>query len=117
MRTWPPRGATALELDGFYDALTDHGLRYGPAFQGLRAAWRHGDTLFAEVTLPDHLIDGGAYGLHPALLDAALHAHLAEVVDGESRADGTDGLGHSVLVERGTSPLRRCHGAEGPSHR
>ncbi|WP_456043568.1 SDR family NAD(P)-dependent oxidoreductase [Streptomyces rochei] len=91
MRTWPPRGATALELDGFYDALTDHGLRYGPAFQGLRAAWRHGDTLFAEVTLPDHLIDGGAYGLHPALLDAALHAHLAEVVDGESRADGTDG--------------------------
>ncbi|MBD2818854.1 polyketide synthase dehydratase domain-containing protein [Streptomyces parvulus] len=43
------------------------------------------------MTLPDHLIDGGAYGLHPALLDAALHAHLAEVVDGGSRTDGTDG--------------------------
>ncbi|MFC7994315.1 type I polyketide synthase [Streptomyces pilosus] len=91
MESWPPRGAGELPLDGFYDALADHGLRYGPAFQGLRAAWRRGDVLFAEVLLPDHVIDGGAYGLHPALLDAALHAHLVDVVDGRSEADGGDG--------------------------
>ncbi|MFJ7773487.1 SDR family NAD(P)-dependent oxidoreductase [Streptomyces sp. NPDC097107] len=91
MTTWPPPGATSCELDGFYDALTGHGLRYGPAFQGLRAAWRRDDALFAEVKLPDHLIDGGAYGLHPALLDAALHAHLLAVVEGRGQADGGDG--------------------------
>ncbi|MFD5429671.1 SDR family NAD(P)-dependent oxidoreductase, partial [Streptomyces sp. NPDC127084] len=88
---WPPQGAAALGLAGFYDELADHGLRYGPAFQGLRSAWRRGDELFAEVVLPDHLIDGGAYGLHPALLDAALHVHLTGVTDGRSPGDGQDG--------------------------
>ena len=29
------------------------GLGYGPAFQGLRAAWRRGDEVFAEVALPE----------------------------------------------------------------
>ncbi|WP_395575266.1 SDR family NAD(P)-dependent oxidoreductase [Streptomyces sp. BK79] len=91
MTTWPPPGATSFDLDGFYDALTDHGLRYGPAFQGLRAVWRRDDALFAEVKLPDHVIDGGAYGLHPALLDAALHAHLVAVVEGPGETDGGDG--------------------------
>ncbi|MFI6033531.1 SDR family NAD(P)-dependent oxidoreductase [Streptomyces sp. NPDC051315] len=88
---WPPQDATPLPLTGFYDALAEHGLRYGPAFQGLRAAWRRGEDLFAEVVLPDQLIDGGAYGVHPALLDAALHVDLTGVTTGRSTADGGDG--------------------------
>ena len=56
-----------------YDALADAGLTYGPAFQGLRAAWQLGEDLYAEVGLPEGA-DGDAFGLHPALLDAALHA-------------------------------------------
>ncbi|MEK8104546.1 polyketide synthase dehydratase domain-containing protein [Micromonospora sp. M12] len=49
------------------------GFHYGPAFRGLRAVWRHGDDILAEVTLPDGL-DGHRFGIHPALFDAVLHA-------------------------------------------
>ncbi|MEV6809833.1 type I polyketide synthase, partial [Streptomyces sp. NPDC051129] len=72
---WPPAGATALGLDGLYDRLAAEGLHYGPAFQGLRAVWQRGRELFAEVALDDEQHDGArSFGLHPALLDAALHA-------------------------------------------
>ncbi|UOX89595.1 SDR family NAD(P)-dependent oxidoreductase [Amycolatopsis sp. FBCC-B4732] len=74
LTTWPPAGAEPLPVEGHYDTLAGHGYRYGPAFQGLRAAWRHGDDLYAEVVLPeDQRADAARYGLHPALLDAALH--------------------------------------------
>ncbi|MFJ9853245.1 type I polyketide synthase [Streptomyces sp. NPDC101150] len=70
---WPPKGAEPAEVAGCYDELADAGLTYGPAFQGLRAAWRLGEDIYAEVGLPEGT-DGDAYGLHPALFDAALHA-------------------------------------------
>ncbi|MGH8918920.1 MAG: polyketide synthase dehydratase domain-containing protein, partial [Actinomycetes bacterium] len=69
---WPPTGAEVLELEGFYARLAEEGLAYGPVFQGLRSAWRRGDEVFAEVTLAES--PGIGYGLHPALLDSALHA-------------------------------------------
>ncbi|MFI9424070.1 SDR family NAD(P)-dependent oxidoreductase [Streptomyces achromogenes] len=72
---WPPPGARPLDTTGVYTELAGQGYAYGPAFQGLRAAWRHGDDVYAEVALPeDATADAGAFGLHPALLDAALHA-------------------------------------------
>ncbi|EHN75366.1 polyketide synthase type I [Streptomyces coelicoflavus ZG0656] len=72
---WPPRDASEVELDGLYDRLADIGFSYGPAFQALRAVWQRDDELFAEVTLPAEQRDeAGAFGLHPALLDAALHS-------------------------------------------
>ncbi|RLV10397.1 polyketide synthase [Streptomyces griseocarneus] len=72
---WPPAGAEAVDTDGFYAAFAALGLGYGPVFQGLRAAWRRGDEVFAEVALGEAQRDGArAYGLHPALLDSALHA-------------------------------------------
>ncbi len=73
--TWPPPGAEPVPVDGFYEALADGGYAYGPAFRGLRAVWRSGEHVFAEVALPDHIRkDAGSFGVHPALLDAALHA-------------------------------------------
>ncbi|HLU73967.1 MAG TPA: beta-ketoacyl synthase N-terminal-like domain-containing protein, partial [Nonomuraea sp.] len=69
---WPPPGATPADLDGFYDTLAGHGLEYGPSFQGVVAAWVQDQTAYAEVALPDGTATAG-YGLHPALLDAALH--------------------------------------------
>nr|WP_217189777.1 type I polyketide synthase [Streptomyces buecherae] len=72
LAVWPPVGAKPVDLDGFYPRLVANGLGYGPAFQGLRALWRHGDAWFAEVRLPDDQSADG-FGLHPALLDAALH--------------------------------------------
>ncbi|GAA2552924.1 hypothetical protein GCM10010435_24070 [Winogradskya consettensis] len=74
--SWPPAGAEPIPGAGDYDA-TGSGFGYGPAFQGLRRAWRSADGIvYAEATLPDSVADQG-YGLHPALLDAALHAIAA----------------------------------------
>ncbi|MEU0482186.1 type I polyketide synthase, partial [Streptosporangium sp. NPDC006013] len=71
---WPPRGASVVEMDGLYERLAGSGLSYGPVFQGVRAAWRGADgAMFAEVVLPERVVDGGVFGVHPALLDAALH--------------------------------------------
>ncbi|MGW2635299.1 type I polyketide synthase, partial [Streptomyces chattanoogensis] len=70
---WPPKGAEPVEVADCYDVLADAGLTYGPAFHGLRAAWKAGGDIYAEVRLPEST-DGDAYGLHPALFDAALHA-------------------------------------------
>ncbi|WP_231115002.1 type I polyketide synthase, partial [Lentzea aerocolonigenes] len=69
--TWPPAGAEAVALEGFYERFADNGFAYGPSFQGLRAAWKLGDDVYAEVAVDD---ENDRYGLHPALLDAALHA-------------------------------------------
>ncbi|WP_329093498.1 type I polyketide synthase [Streptosporangium sp. NBC_01469] len=74
---WPPPGATPVPLDGFYPRLAELGYGYGPVFQGLRAMWRRGEEVFAEVDLPEDA-DGAGYGLHPALLDAALHTGLVD---------------------------------------
>ncbi|MCC5481292.1 type I polyketide synthase, partial [Streptomyces barringtoniae] len=72
---WPPEGAVAVEVEGLYGELAESGLGYGPVFRGLRGVWRRGGELFAEVVLPEQAADAaGAFGLHPALLDAALHA-------------------------------------------
>ncbi|MDT0265787.1 SDR family NAD(P)-dependent oxidoreductase [Streptomyces sp. DSM 44915] len=82
---WPPAGAEALDLDGFYERMAAGGFGYGPVFRGLRAAWRAGGEVFAEVALPDGVKAAG-FGLHPALLDAALHAvGLLPDADGTGR--------------------------------
>ncbi|MBM7769839.1 acyl transferase domain-containing protein/D-arabinose 1-dehydrogenase-like Zn-dependent alcohol dehydrogenase/acyl carrier protein [Actinokineospora baliensis] len=77
---WPPPG-DPVDITGIYTELDAAGLSYGPAFQGLRAVWCTEDATFAEVTLPD--TEG--FGLHPALLDSALHA----------LAVGATGSGHA----------------------
>ncbi|WP_432445699.1 KR domain-containing protein [Streptomyces rapamycinicus] len=65
-----PGGAGARHLR----ELEASGYGYGPAFRGLRAAWTRGDEIYAEVALPELSAEATAFGLHPALLDAALHA-------------------------------------------
>ncbi|MFC6938045.1 beta-ketoacyl synthase N-terminal-like domain-containing protein [Actinomadura yumaensis] len=70
---WPPPHAEPVDVEGFYERAASGGYDYGPSFQGLRALWRAGDDLFAEVTLPEAAGDVAGYGIHPALLDAALH--------------------------------------------
>jgi malonyl CoA-acyl carrier protein transacylase/acyl carrier protein len=82
---WPPAGADPVAADELYDRIADLGVDYGPAFQGLTAAWRRGDELFAEVELPEALRSGAErFGIHPALLDASLHAlFVPERADGQ----------------------------------
>lgn len=72
---WPPEGAVEIEIDDLYSRLADSGLDYGEAFQGLRGAWRRGEDLFFETSLPTERHGGAAtFTVHPVLLDAALHA-------------------------------------------
>ncbi|MFE7816532.1 polyketide synthase dehydratase domain-containing protein, partial [Streptomyces sp. NPDC057433] len=70
---WPPADAEPVDLTGLYERMAEGGYEYGPLFQGLRAAWRRGDDVFAEVALPDSAErDAAGFGLHPALLDASV---------------------------------------------
>ncbi|MEU9233192.1 type I polyketide synthase [Streptomyces subrutilus] len=72
---WPPAGAQPVAIGDFYSDLAGRGYAYGPVFQGVRAVWRRGEEVFAEVALPEELRKEAArFGIHPALLDAALHA-------------------------------------------
>ncbi|MDC0771532.1 type I polyketide synthase, partial [Streptomyces sp. HD] len=78
---WPPEDAEPVDVDGLYELLSLHGHSYGPAFRGVRALWRRGGDLFADLTVPDELRDQdpGAFGLHPVLLDAAVQTALSAV--------------------------------------
>ncbi|MET8878822.1 SDR family NAD(P)-dependent oxidoreductase, partial [Nocardia sp. NPDC004604] len=73
---WPPAGAVAVDIDGVYDSLDVQGYHYGPVFQALRSVWRGSDgVLYAEVELPEQArTEAERFGVHPALLDASLHA-------------------------------------------
>ncbi|MGY6650653.1 SDR family NAD(P)-dependent oxidoreductase [Amycolatopsis sp. TRM77291] len=72
---WPPADAEPVDVTDFYPRLAEGGYGYGPAFQGLRAAWRRGSEIYAEVGLRDGT-DAAGFGVHPALFDAALHASV-----------------------------------------
>ncbi|MFH7600064.1 type I polyketide synthase, partial [Streptomyces racemochromogenes] len=74
LAAWPPpRAVPAGSAESLYERMAGLGLDYGPLFRGVRAAWSRDGELFAELELPDGT-DTTGFGLHPALLDAALHA-------------------------------------------
>ncbi|WP_394846825.1 SDR family NAD(P)-dependent oxidoreductase [Pendulispora brunnea] len=71
----PPKHAEPESLDGYYAALREHGLDYGPTFQTLRASFRDGAVRWVRSELPEALqSEATAYAMHPALLDGVLHA-------------------------------------------
>ncbi|HEX8074806.1 MAG TPA: SDR family NAD(P)-dependent oxidoreductase, partial [Thermoleophilaceae bacterium] len=84
-QAWPPDGAEPIDVESLYDRLAELGFGYGPAFQGAQSAWRRGDEVFVQAELDEEQSrEAGRFGLHPALLDAALHpAVLAD--DAEAR--------------------------------
>ncbi|MFC8078565.1 SDR family NAD(P)-dependent oxidoreductase [Streptomyces sp. NPDC057307] len=73
--TWPPAGAEPVDITNLYEDLHARGYHYGPTFQGLTTAWKHGTDLYADITLPENT-DTTGHTIHPALLDAALHTAL-----------------------------------------
>ncbi|MEU4930125.1 SDR family NAD(P)-dependent oxidoreductase [Streptomyces yokosukanensis] len=112
LTAWPPQGAEPVPVDDAYARLAGLGYDYGPAFQGLRAAWRRGDETFAEVELPG---EADAFALHPALFDAALHADGL----GSDGSAGQDGArlpfawtGVSLYAAGATALRVRLHGTD-----
>ncbi|WP_043239102.1 type I polyketide synthase [Streptomyces violaceusniger] len=88
---WPPAGAKPVDPVDFYEHIAASGYAYGPAFQGLRAVWRDGADLLAEVALPEAAGDRTGFGIHPALLDAALHPVLLTEGSTSDDAESADG--------------------------
>jgi acyl transferase domain-containing protein/thioesterase domain-containing protein/acyl carrier protein len=104
---WPPPDATEVPgtPEDWYASAAAAGFAYGPSFRGLRRLWRldggsEGATVLAEVSLPagggtdtdtdadtaEATVDTAGFGLHPALLDAAIQALL--VAGGEEELGG-----------------------------
>ncbi|MEV0245519.1 HAD-IIIC family phosphatase [Nocardia sp. NPDC050712] len=72
---WPPADAVPVDVDELYAGLFARGHHYGPLFRAMRAAWRRDDEIFVSVELAEAAHEDAAkFGIHPALLDAALHA-------------------------------------------
>ncbi|MEV6638012.1 beta-ketoacyl synthase N-terminal-like domain-containing protein, partial [Actinoplanes sp. NPDC051470] len=79
---WPPAEAEPIDVTDFYPRLSTDGYHYGPAFQGLQAAWRHHNTIYADISLAEAQIpEASRYDVHPALLDAALHTCMLHATD------------------------------------
>ncbi|WP_151035122.1 type I polyketide synthase [Mycobacterium tuberculosis] len=75
LSVWPPLGAAPVDVDGAYQRFAELGYEYGRAFQGLTAMWRRESELFADVAVPDDVdVTLSGFGIHPLVLDAALHA-------------------------------------------
>ncbi|MEU7068420.1 SDR family NAD(P)-dependent oxidoreductase [Streptomyces sp. NPDC046161] len=75
---WPPAGAERVEPEEVYARFAELGYEYGEVFAGVDSLWRRPDEVFAEVRLPDRArADAAHFGVHPALLDAALQPWLA----------------------------------------
>ncbi|MFI1458304.1 type I polyketide synthase [Streptomyces roseus] len=89
LAAWPPEGAQEVRVSDAYELLFRQGYDYGPVFQGLKAAWREGDSVYAEIELPEDAHEEAAlFGIHPALLDATMHAlGVGEGVTGEEQTE------------------------------
>ncbi|MET9819762.1 beta-ketoacyl synthase N-terminal-like domain-containing protein, partial [Streptomyces sp. NPDC006355] len=83
---WPVQGTEPADLSGFYEALDAQGFMYGPGFRALTELRTNGSTGYGLVVLPEQggAVDG--FGVHPALLDSALHV-LAGVAAPDGAAD------------------------------
>jgi len=78
---WPVPGCSSVDLSDFYARIEQMGLSYGPAFRGLVELWRGPDrgerrVAFARIRIPESVRGRDGFALHPALLDAALHAAI-----------------------------------------
>ncbi|MGW1753614.1 SDR family NAD(P)-dependent oxidoreductase [Streptomyces mirabilis] len=112
---WPEAAEPAWTPET-YERLSELGLGYGPAFQGVRSAvTTGGGELLARLSLPPTARDAAdPYPLHPALLDAALH-----VAAGLDASDGRVllpvAVGRCVLPPGGardlTAAVRRTGGS------
>ncbi|MFG3350142.1 type I polyketide synthase [Streptomyces sp. NPDC048018] len=104
---WPPADSAPVDIPDLYERLTARGMDYGPAFRLLRAAWRHGTEVYAEVPLDDPAPPATGLLMHPALLDAALHAASIPFLDRDDDATYLPFAWRGVRVHRpGATTLR-----------
>ncbi|WP_394836501.1 SDR family NAD(P)-dependent oxidoreductase [Pendulispora rubella] len=73
------RCTDARGVDAFYATLSRMGLKYGPAFRGVRGLFGQpgGPRALGRIELPAPATQAAAYVIHPALLDACIHVAFA----------------------------------------
>ncbi|MGX1887454.1 SDR family NAD(P)-dependent oxidoreductase [Streptomyces sp. NPDC055287] len=104
LAVWPPADATPVNCGDVYEKFAAAGYHYGPLFRGLRAAWRRKDEIFAEVALPEERqAEANRFGVHPALLDAALHAVGLSAVTESAEGGGAAREARLPFAWRGVS--------------
>jgi len=65
-----------VEVEQAYASFASKGLAYGPAFRGMRSLSEGKAEAVAHIVLPKGVEGAERYGIHPALLDASLHAAI-----------------------------------------
>ncbi|HET8935213.1 MAG TPA: SDR family NAD(P)-dependent oxidoreductase, partial [Polyangiales bacterium] len=107
LREWPV-DAEPVPFEHLYERVLAKGLAYGEAFRGLRELRRSGSRVYARVSLPEGVRkQAERYAIHPALLDAALHA-LAATVGEEQDVVLPFVWSEATLYAAGASELRVC---------
>lgn len=81
-----PKDLPSQDLTGFYQHMSDMGLRYGEEFRGVKELAAAGGVSHGKVALTEESAKrAGEYQLHPVLMDAALHVFSAGAKTVESR--------------------------------
>jgi polyketide synthase PksL len=77
-----------LGASGLYAAIARMGIELGPSLQGVTTIHQGEGELLVEIELPDSADESrGDYVLHPSVMDSALQAGMALVMQGSSQAD------------------------------
>ncbi|MGW2332291.1 type I polyketide synthase, partial [Streptomyces sp. NPDC001700] len=115
-QSWPPADAERIDVGDLYPSLAERGYAYGPVFQGLRAAWRRGHEVFAEIVVPEEARgDAARCAVHPALLDAALHGiRFGDFVSDDAQAYVPFSWSGVTLHAVGATTLRVVLSPAGP---
>ncbi len=75
--TVPPADGEPIDVSALYTDLAELGYGYGPTFQGIREAYHVDGDVWAKAALPESVASSSIrFGLHPALLDSAMHSLL-----------------------------------------
>jgi acyl transferase domain-containing protein/acyl carrier protein len=98
------RCSELLDRSAFYEWLGEHGLNYGPAFQGVAQIWCGMGEAVGQIRLtPPDTLDLPAYQLYPALLDSCLH-----VVAAAFRSDLAEANGPLLPINVGRLVIHRA---------
>ncbi|MFJ4659048.1 SDR family NAD(P)-dependent oxidoreductase, partial [Nocardia sp. NPDC088792] len=112
--TWPP-AAVEIDLAGLYERTTGGEFQYGPSFRGLTQVWSNGDQVFADVVLPeDQHGQASSFGIHPAVLDAVLHASAFAGLAPAEHGRLPFSFSNIVLHATGATRVRACLTRTGP---
>jgi NAD(P)-dependent dehydrogenase (short-subunit alcohol dehydrogenase family)/acyl carrier protein len=103
-------GWERFDGEEFYRHVAAVGLEFGDTFRGVRRGWRRTDEALVELGFVGEVAKGSnLYGIHPALLDAALQASAAAIGQQEDALFLPVGI-ESVRLQRPANGWLKCEG-------